>query len=286
MNIKKLNVTFLIVLLLTMIILTACSGGKPEEVPTETSDNTEPSPANTETAPAVQGTEPESTTISSEEGKTTESTDTQSPAAQPVPETARTSDTQTPDAQATAPKPAEAQTTTETNSESQSTFNSVLGKPIAEQPVLLTSSGQSADVQMVKVLLDRAEIKYVINPTVKPEEIKDVKTLILAIGGSSKGLGAAGINAEDELNRTNAVIAKAKELKLKIISLHIGGEARRGELSDKFINASIPNSDYVIVVEDGNKDNLFTRLTDADNIPMDKVKKITEAVEPLKSAFK
>ena len=35
----------------------------------------------------------------------------------------------------------------------------------------------------------------------------DCKTLILAVGGSSKGLGAAGIDADQELARTDALIS-------------------------------------------------------------------------------
>ena len=35
-----------------------------------------------------------------------------------------------------------------------------LKAPIADKPAVLTSSGQSADIEMVKVLLDRAKVPY------------------------------------------------------------------------------------------------------------------------------
>ena len=112
------------------------------------------------------------------------------------------------------------------------------------------------------------------------------KSLVLAIGGSSKGLGAAGISAESELARAKAVIAEARKLGMKIVGIHVGGEVRRGELSDKFIQAAVPQCDYLIVVAEGNKDGLFTKLCGTAKIPMDSVDKITLAGDPLAKAFK
>jgi len=304
MNIRKSNITILVLILLTMMILTACSGNTPAEAPTTNVSANETS-STPETKPEAEATAPQSAPAASEEAKPaeatpaetsnndsgsqkTQTTEEKTEAPAPEPEKPQVAETKPAAEEKPAPEVEKSPTqpTEEASNKSDSTYTGALGGPIAEQPVLLTSSGQSADVQMVKVLLDRANIKYIINPTVKAEEVKDVKTLILAVGGSSKGLGAAGIDADDELERTLAVISKAKELNLKIITLHVGGEARRGELSDKFINACVPKSDYVIVVEEGNKDNLFTKLTQDNGIPMDKVSKITEVLEPLKAAFK
>lgn len=154
-----------------------------------------------------------------------------------------------------------------------------------EKPVMLTSVGQSADVQMVKALLKKGGIESGFNTNLKAEDLKDEKTLILAIGGSSKGLGAAGIKAEDEIDRTEKLIKAAREKNMKIIGLHVGGQARRGELSDRFNDAAAPYVDYLIVVEDGNKDGAFTKIATEKNIPIDLVPKITNAVDPLKKAF-
>ena len=108
---------------------------------------------------------------------------------------------------------------------------------------------------------------------------------LIMLGGSSKGLGAAGISAQAEIDRTKALIAEAKKQGMKIIGLHIGGEGRRGELSDKFLVDTVPACDYVIVVAEGNKDNLFTKLTGG-KIPLDSVEKISKVGEPLAKAFK
>ncbi len=166
------------------------------------------------------------------------------------------------------------------------TAASALKAPIAAQPALLTSVGQSADVEMVKVLMTRAKLQFTLDGQIKADKLKasGVKTLVLAIGGSSKGLGAAGISAEAEIDRAKAVIAEAKKLGMKIIGLHVGGEARRGELSDKFIVASVASCDYVIVVSEGNKDGLFDKLCGG-KIPLDKVEKISGGAAPLAAAF-
>ncbi len=160
-----------------------------------------------------------------------------------------------------------------------------LKAPFAAQPALLTSVGQSADVEMVKVLLTRAKIAFTINSQAKAGDIPDgTKTLVLTIGGSSKGLGAAGIAAEDEMDRVKELIAEARKKGIKVIGAHVGGEARRGELSDKFIQLALPLCDYVVIVAEGNKDGLFTKLCGT-KIPLDAVDKIALAGAPLAAAF-
>lgn len=161
-----------------------------------------------------------------------------------------------------------------------------LKAPFARAPALLTSVGQSADIEMVRVLMNRSGLQFKADATIAAADLgaTGAKTLILAIGGSSKGLGAAGISADAELARSKALIVEAKRLGMKIIGVHVGGEARRGELSDKFIVAAIPACDYVIIVEAGDKDGLFTKLCGT-GIPLDKVEKISKAGVPLAAAF-
>ena len=161
-----------------------------------------------------------------------------------------------------------------------------LTEAFAEGPTILTSIGQSADVEMIKALMDNAGISYTMDKLVMADGLGDAKTLILAVGGSSKGLGAAGIDADDEISRTTDLINAAKANDVKIIAMHIGGENRRGELSDKFITPSLENADYIIAVMEGNNDGLFTKIASEKNIPIDLVSSISDAIEPLKGAYK
>ncbi|MDR3138418.1 MAG: DUF6305 family protein, partial [Treponema sp.] len=77
----------------------------------------------------------------------------------------------------------------------------------AEKPMILTSIGQSADIEMIKVLLRRSRIDFFDDVLITDAKLDaSYKTLVLVIGGSSKGLGAAGISADVELRRSEALI--------------------------------------------------------------------------------
>jgi hypothetical protein len=162
-----------------------------------------------------------------------------------------------------------------------------LKAPIAAKPAFLSTVGQSADIEMVKVLLDRSGVPHSDNAQAKAGDLapSGAKTLVLVLGGSTKGLGAAGISADAELERARLLIAEAKKLGMTIIGVHVGGEARRGQLSDRFIQAAVPACQYLVVVADGDKDGFISRLAGT-AIPLDKVERMTKAVEPLQKAFK
>lgn len=161
-----------------------------------------------------------------------------------------------------------------------------LKEAIAEQPVLLTSVGQSADYEMVKSMLDKSSIKYEKEGLATSENLGDAKTLLLAVGGSSKGLGAAGIDANGEIARVKELVDAADAAGLTIIAVHIGGEARRGDLSDKFIEPSFVKADYAIVVKDGDKDGMMAGLAANAGIPIDIVEGMADVVPMLGAAFK
>ena len=117
-----------------------------------------------------------------------------------------------------------------------------LTEPIAETPALITSAGQSADASMLSAILEKAGFSCDIETSIGADsfDTSAYKTLIIGVGGSQKGLGAAGVDADVEQERVDAVVAKAEEADMTIIVAHIGGSARRGELSDGFISAVSP----------------------------------------------
>lgn len=156
---------------------------------------------------------------------------------------------------------------------------------MAEGPVLLTSVGQSADVNVVQTLLKKCEIDCDLNATVAADGLSSYKTLVLAIGGSSKGLGAAGIDENQEIDRVKSVIAKAQEQGMTIISLHIGGSARRGTLSDKFIPDALNAANAAIIVSEGDSDGLMKGILTTNGTPTAFVENQVGAMEPLKTVF-
>jgi hypothetical protein len=149
---------------------------------------------------------------------------------------------------------------------------------VAEQPILLTAAGQSADVLMVKLMLERNKLQFTFDKLATPEQLTGMKTLVLVAGGSSKGLGAAKIDAKQELERTSALIARAKKEGIKVIGVHIGGEARRGSMSDQFNKATAEAADCLVVLKSGDQDQFFTKIATARRIPLFGVEKITDAI--------
>jgi hypothetical protein len=154
----------------------------------------------------------------------------------------------------------------------------------AETPqILITSIGQSPDARMINVLVSRYQIETAYEQLASPEIIKDFKMVIAVVGGSSKGLGAAGIDKSDELARAKALIQEIKAQKVKFLVMHIGGEARRGALSDVFLDEVVPYADHLIVVESGNQDGYFTKMSEEHKIPLEIVAKITDTGELVKA---
>lgn len=161
-----------------------------------------------------------------------------------------------------------------------------LTEAIAEYPALVTSGGQSADYQMIATVMGKQEMDYTVNNLATSADLGDAKTLIVVIGGSSKGLGAAGIDSDGEIARLNELMSAAKEAGVSIIAMHTGGDARRGELSDKFIAPVFNMADYAIVVASGDSDNMMHDLCAANGIPMDAIDSISDVVTVLPAAFK
>ncbi|HEY9053510.1 MAG TPA: DUF6305 family protein [Rectinemataceae bacterium] len=157
----------------------------------------------------------------------------------------------------------------------------------ASKPALLTSVGQSADFEMIKILLGRSKIPYTADPLIRADKLDaSSPTLVLVVGASSKGLGAAGISAEAELERTKALLKRAKELKLTVIFLHVGGASRRGAMSDSFIEPCVAASDLAIIVQAADEDGFLTKLTAKAGIALIKVDRVSSVGVPLAAAFK
>ncbi len=136
------------------------------------------------------------------------------------------------------------------------------------QPVVITAPGQNPDGIMIKVVLDQQGIDYNYLPFLQANELDNYPTLILAIGHSCKGVGAAGVNFAEELTRTKNLIQEAKNKGKFIIITHLGGTGRREERSDNLLNIAVPNADYLIISKESNFDNYFSKAAQKYNIPL------------------
>lgn len=160
-----------------------------------------------------------------------------------------------------------------------------LAGPAPALPAIIVSPGLAPEGELVKVLCQRANINVTYEPLAQANEIAKFKSLILIIGGSGKGLGAAGIDVQDELKRAEALLAEAQKLNHFVVGLHLGGEDRRGPASAKFIDVVTPRVNALVVRADGNKDGIFTRIAQEKKIPLTVIQRTPELTDALKKIF-
>lgn len=144
-----------------------------------------------------------------------------------------------------------------------------LMEPPFGQPAIITSIGQAGGALQARVLADRAGIEHFYDQRVELDALVEGGTLIIVLGASGKGLGAAGVDIDDEMSWAQELVVEAQELGMAIIAMHLEGEPRRGDMSDRIIEAFAPQADYLVINEAGNEDGLFTQIAEEYKIPMD-----------------
>ncbi|NTU51542.1 MAG: hypothetical protein HGA94_03780 [Candidatus Aminicenantes bacterium] len=169
----------------------------------------------------------------------------------------------------------------------------------AELPVLVTSCGQSNAPTTIKIVLQRLKLAFDVDPLATPEALRakaqagtPYKSLIITMGASLKGMGAAGIEIEDELARAAALIAEARRLGIRIIGAHTEGLKRRsqgaaaGDTTDEqSIDTVAPNADILVVYKEGNSDGRFTAISQAKRIPLVEYEKTLDLIPALEKLF-
>ena len=83
------------------------------------------------------------------------------------------------------------------------------------------------------------------------------------------------------MERANALFKTARDKGIKIVIMHVGGEGRRGTLSDFFTKEAVPNSDVLILVDGANVDGFFDTLTKPKNIPVKTAPNVNGTKTPL-----
>lgn len=175
--------------------------------------------------------------------------------------------------------------------------------PPTDTPVIITSCGQSPGATMIKVIFMKMKLSegsYEEKGLVTADDLKAAadsgspyKTLIITMGASLKGMGAAGVSMEEELARTAQLIDEARRQGMTVIGAHVEGIKRRAQGADpgdntdeKSIDAVAPNSDLLIVRHAGNADGRFTTIAEEKGLPMIEVEKTLDLVPEFEKLFK
>jgi len=156
----------------------------------------------------------------------------------------------------------------ETSEENRIVRKGKINKSLYKQPVFVTSFGQSTDAAMIDNVMKKIGADYVYNATATAEAMKGYKTVVIAVGASTKGLGAAGISESEETARAKAIMDYIKANDVEVICCHIGGSARRGTLSDLYADMVMEESSLIVLKEDANFDYKFTKYAAEHNVPI------------------
>jgi len=154
-----------------------------------------------------------------------------------------------------------------------------------EAPALITSAGQSPGALMVRVLADQAGVANTYDTLATADALAGAKSLIVVIGASQKGLGAAGIDVDQEYTRVESLLAQAKAQGIPVIAMHVEGAPRRGATSDDLSRLVMRYAQYVIVRADGNEDGFFTQLAQQYGATLRLIDKTADAAAALRDLY-
>lgn len=151
------------------------------------------------------------------------------------------------------------------------------GKLVA--PFAVTSCGQSPGATMLNVVATQAGLTSVCDNAMTADAIPEgTKTLIITMGTSGKGMGAAGTDVDMELARCTELANAAHAAGILVVGAHIEGMARRTDANDQAsIDGILALSDAVLVIDDSDSDGFFTDYCEAHSLPMLKVPKALDA---------
>jgi len=154
------------------------------------------------------------------------------------------------------------------------------------RPGMITSVGQSSDIAVVKVLLNtKLKLGLDVKPLATAADLEGKKTLVMVVGASTKGLGAAGLDMAKEIERTRALLKAAATRGVRILAIHTGGESRRGKTTNDLIELVVPAADRVVVVAGGNKDGIFNKVASEKGVVVVDVESLAAAGDAVRAAF-
>ncbi len=166
--------------------------------------------------------------------------------------------------------------------------------PKLKGPVMATTLGQSPGSTMVKMLCRQVGLTCSQEDLITASQLQEAcknkdtayKTLVITMGTSLKGMGAADVDIESEVERGNALIGAARKLGIFIMGAQIEGASRRTDETDEKSNHAVaPQSDLLVVMKQVNNDGYFTNVAKQKNIPIILINKSLDFAYVLRVLF-
>ena len=156
-------------------------------------------------------------------------------------------------------------------------------------PFILTAAGQSPDVLMVKIVSERGKLDFKYQALAKTPDLMGMKTLMIVMGVSMKGLGSAGIKLDEEVSRVLRLVDDARKNGTAVIGVFAGGAGGRGgrdQLTDSLLAQIAPKVDYLVVIKTGDKDGFLKAIATDNKIPLTYMPAIVDMTRIITGIFK
>jgi hypothetical protein len=156
-------------------------------------------------------------------------------------------------------------------------------------PFLLTAAGQTPDVLMVKIVSERSKLEFKYQALAKADDLTGMKSVLVVMGVSMKGLGSAGIKLDEEAARVLRLIEGARKAGLPVVGVFAGGAGGRGgrdQLTDALLAQVAPQVDYLVVIRSGDKDGFLVGIAEKNKIPLTYMETIVDMNKVIPGIFK
>jgi len=161
-----------------------------------------------------------------------------------------------------------------------------LPRPIAKTPVVITSAGQSTDTYIIHDITNQLMIRSFFMPQAEDTDLEDVETVVFTVGYSSLGAKYRDISYEEEIKRVKRLLEKAKEDKLTVLVVVLGGDHADSNKTETLLRLVGAQADYLIGLRESSNEIILTELAEDGNIPLTLVNSVNDISGSFASAFR
>lgn len=160
-----------------------------------------------------------------------------------------------------------------------------LTRPLAKEPLLISSAGQNTDIYIVKDIINKLMIDNYFIPMATTENLDDIHSAIMVVGYSEVGNRLKDKTYIEEKQRVEQFVNAIEEKDVFLITIYLRGGKMLSEETKTLLDLSAKSSDYVIIVNPENEVDTFKEMVSS-TTPITFVDDLSEVTEPIVSAFR